>query len=73
MPIVSDNSLVEALGPPPPAITEDQERIVKKLISEAFPNDSSASIRAEMEKMLLDATTIGYAPAPASWHPRHER
>lgn len=70
-PIVSDNSLVEGLGPPPPAITAEQEAKVRKLIEEAFPNDSSAPIRAEMEAMLFDDTTVGYAPAAAPWHPAH--
>lgn len=70
-PVVSDNSLVEALGPPPAAITTEQETIVRKMIADRYPNDSSAAVRAEMEAMLFDSTTVGYAPAKAPWHPAH--
>lgn len=49
--MVSEHSLVEFLGPPPPAITPEQDTIVRAQIAARYPHDEST--RLDLEEILL--------------------
>ncbi len=53
--MVSEHSLVEFLGPPPPKVTPEQEAAVRARITRSFPTDdpSDVTARGEIEAMLF--------------------
>ena len=73
MAIRSAHSLVEELGPPPPAASDADRSSIGALIRRMFPAAEEANIVLEFEAMLFDDTTLSGAPEAAAHHPNSAR